>query len=737
MALDPADARGRLSCKFAEIDTIFEDCLRKAETAMSPAGIDAWLDGATRVCKLFRGVEPVLIFLEGMPEVVGACDESVIAETADMAVWFDEVPLGPAIRPFLASLAAVARRLESGDSLRAWFRLVQRVTAEGRDGVVELLKSAPKVLELVSLAGLSNWVEFGLRAYRTQLHRLPDFFSLATADAHAVLQRERHGTLLVDVERQLALTQRALWGLDIPLRPYSLIFDALRRPTPHIDKLGMHMPDVLDDAEGISAIDRYRAMMAHMVAHKVWSRPYLADNYSQFQHLAIEVFEDARVEALAMARYPGLRRLFLALHPVPKEDACPEGWSSIRHRLAMLSRALLDPRHSYRDPHILAAVEAFQRRMGVDPLDPVLSAELGVATLHKLHRPDFHLPKIWFEDTLVSYRDDNRYLWQFLEDTDSVDDFHSDHGTPDPEDRDDGVMLPVLYPEWDQGLRAYRPDWATVYQDIQAAGQAGDIDRLLERHQDAAKRIKRVIDRLKPQQRRRVRHQKDGDDLDFDLLIKAMVDVRTGRQPDARVYESHVRDGRDIAVLLLLDLSESIKRPAEGAEISLLQLEQEAVTLLAWAVDALGDAFAVAGFSSETRHQVSYSHIKGFAEHWGPETKARLAGIQAGSNTRMGAALRHAGHLLEQRREEKKVLLLLSDGEPSDVDVDDPEHLKWDTHAAVRELDAKGIPTFCITLDKRADDYIGDVFGPGRYAVVDRVARLPETLTTLFLSLTS
>ncbi|MBF0393488.1 MAG: VWA domain-containing protein, partial [Alphaproteobacteria bacterium] len=102
----------------------------------------------------------------------------------------------------------------------------------------------------------------------------------------------------------------------------------------------------------------------------------------------------------------------------------------------------------------------------------------------------------------------------------------------------------------------------------------------------------------------------------------------------------------------------------------------------------------------------------------------------------MGAAMRHAGTLLERRRERRRLLLVLSDGEPADVDEPDPSHLKWDAHAAATELRAKGIVPFCIALDPAADAYAGDIFGANGHAVVDRPARLPERLTTLFLTLT-
>jgi nitric oxide reductase activation protein len=198
---------------------------------------------------------------------------------------------------------------------------------------------------------------------------------------------------------------------------------------------------------------------------------------------------------------------------------------------------------------------------------------------------------------------------------------------------------------------------------------------------------------------------------------------------------SHKHDGRDIAVTLLLDLSASLNEIPEGCNQTILELSQEAVALLSIAIDGLGDPFAIAGFSSNTRHEVRYQHIKGFSESWNDEIKSRLSAMEAGYSTRMGAAVRHAGHYLSHQKADKKLLLILTDGEPSDIDMDDERSLIEDTAQAVKELDQNGIYTYCISLDDQADEYVKDIFG-NQYSVIDNVKLLPERLPQLFLALT-
>lgn len=505
---------------------------------------------------------------------------------------------------------------------------------------------------------------------------------------------------------------------------------------PYYDADGIRLPDALDDARGVRGIDRYRAALAHMAGHRRWSRPMFADNYSPQQRLAIEVFEDSRIETLVIRCYPGLRRSFLALHPQPVEGACdPTTACGLRHRLAMLSRALLDPAHGYRDADLHAFVARFAQTMTGGEASSQAMAALALAYVARTRRQSDQLPNVHFTDTLIDYRDDNRHLWRYHELSDDEELFDALRPMQAPSEVD--RLPPRHYPEWDYRTSSYRPDWVSLYEALHPAGDAALIDRLLAKHAALAGRLQRLLDLLRPQDRVRIRYQEDGSDLDLDIALRSLIDLRSGSTPDPRINFSHRTSGRDLAVLLLLDLSRSLgdKVRSSAGEQTVLELGQEAVSLLAWAIERLGDAFAIAGFHSDTRHDVRYLHLKGFSEPWGDAVKRRLAAMRAGDSTRMGAALRHAGHYLQARQAGKKLLLILTDGQPSDVDVADGRLLIEDARKAVGELDQQGIFTYCISLDRQADTYVGDIFGR-RYAVIDRVERLPERLPELFMALT-
>jgi hypothetical protein len=747
--------REQLDTRFVVPDSVLLPCMARASQVLSEEGVSAYLAQARWLGKLGRGVEPMLMFLSDWPDVAALVGEDVLPTLHATLHRLWRSPNGVAIVPLLQSMLAVGRRLPESESFTRYLNLclslMDRTTGSihghhatfASPGLPEFVAQAPRLLQQLSLAGLSRWMDHGVRSHQHHPVRQREYFSLASADARAVLQRERHGTLFVDRQRALGFYLQALWSNDAHLVPFSTFdpwsssppsMEDAPPPMPYVDAHGMRVPDVYEDHHGVSGLDRYRWALAHMAAHQRWSQALVADNWSPFQRMAVEVFEDARIDALVMRQYPGLRPAWQRLHPHPAPGACDEArFSCLRHRLTQLSRALLDPAHGYEDPVLLSFVAQFAQALSAGDSSTAAMADLALSCVARMRRQSDQMADVFFEDTHISYRDDNRHLWIYIEEGDEEESFSQ------PVNREvqeiDGLP-PRHYPEWDEPAQAYRPDWVSLYERLQPAGAASDIDRILARHASLAKQLERLLDALKPQDKVRERFQESGSELDLDVALRSLIDWRSGVQPDPRINVRHRTDGRDVAVLLLLDVSASLNDTVPGSTQTILELSQEAVALLAWAIDRLGDPLAIAAFQSNTRHDVRYHHIKGFDERWGDEGKARLAGVQAAYSTRMGAALRHAGHYLGHRSADKKLLLVLTDGRPSDVDTPDEQVLVDDTRQAVRELAQAGVYTHCISLDAQADDYVGAIFGQ-RHTVIDHIERLPERLPQVFLSLTA
>jgi nitric oxide reductase activation protein len=280
-----------------------------------------------------------------------------------------------------------------------------------------------------------------------------------------------------------------------------------------------------------------------------------------------------------------------------------------------------------------------------------------------------------------------------------------------------------------------RPAWATVLERRARVGDPERAEAILHEHAAVMQRLRHRLEAMRPQGVTRVRKLEDGDDLDLNAAIAAAIDTRLRRQPDLRIMMRRVINQRDTAVLVLLDLSESTNDPTASGQ-TVLDLTRAASVLLSEAIARVGDSFAVHGFCSDGRAQVFYQRFKDFADPWGVTAKARLMGAEGRLSTRMGAAIRHATAALAGVRATRRLMLVITDGAPADIDVRDPLYLRADARRAVEEATRRGITPFCLTLDPGADAYAQRIFGPRNVQVVDRVERLPERLPALYAALT-
>jgi hypothetical protein len=481
--------------------------------------------------------------------------------------------------------------------------------------------------------------------------------------------------------------------------------------------------------------------------------------------------EDARVEALAVNAFPGLRQLWVS--QLPADPALGDRAGPLMDRIA---RALIDD--AYVDPHPLVAqaragfaadVQFLSTPEGAHALGIALAArcaELGIA---------YHT----HTDRLTSpYRDDNRYLWEpkdaaeqlllalgqqpqtrkYVSIMEMINEVEVETAGDDAQEvwvlatelyDDDGVTFneregkepvasPVHYHEWDYQTQLERPAWTTVLEKRPKAGDPAVIDAMVEKHKPIVARLRHLIESMQPQGVVRTSRQEDGEEIDLNAAVRALTDLRMGFTPDPRIAIRIQRKVRDLSVLLLIDLSESTNdriRDA-GTDTTVLDLAREATALLAGALAKIGDPFAIHGFDSNGRHAVQYYRFKDFDADYDDKVKARLAGMTGQVSTRMGTAMRHAGALLQRQPSHKKLLLVLTDGEPADNDVRDPQYLRFDAKRAVEELGRSGIHSYCLTLDPYADQYVARIFGARNYMVLDHVARLPEKLSMLYLGLT-
>ncbi len=287
----------------------------------------------------------------------------------------------------------------------------------------------------------------------------------------------------------------------------------------------------------------------------------------------------------------------------------------------------------------------------------------------------------------------------------------------------------IAYPEWDWRAASYRPRAAIVRERVAGEGDESWVEATMRRHAAMVRAIRRDFERLRPR-RTALRGQSDGAELDVDALVAAYADRRGGGVADDRFYIDRRPMRRDAAIMLLIDASASTDGWVAG-DRRIIDVEKEALLAVGEALAALSDRHAMMAFSSAGPSRVTVQVLKRFDETTGIRAvQRRIAGLEPSGYTRAGAAVRHATAGLTRQAVRHRLLLLLSDGRPNDVDEYEGRYGVEDTRTAVVEARLQGVHVFCLTVDREAPRYATRIFGRD-YAVLSRAERLPKVLTAL------
>ncbi len=330
-----------------------------------------------------------------------------------------------------------------------------------------------------------------------------------------------------------------------------------------------------------------------------------------------------------------------------------------------------------------------------------------------------------------------------------------------------------LYDEWDYHEHGYLTGWCRVYEHRLRGDDHEFIAGVRRRHADLASRVRRTFSSVRPESWHRVHTTNDGDELDLDAVITAMVDRRAGHVTDEHLYIRRERARREVAAAFLLDISGSTSSPIPdpdavpeppksleeeedeifhnfgpySAEVPpgpperrVLDVAKDAIALMCDALQILGDDHAIYGFSGEGRDSVEFYVAKEFRDAPSAKAFAGLAAMEPRRYTRMGPAIRHAVTKLAKQPARTKVLIVVSDGYPQDKDYGptrgDNEYGLHDTARALQEAERARIATFCVTVDPAGHDYLRRMCAEDRYLVIDDVTTLPRELTKIYRALT-
>jgi len=296
----------------------------------------------------------------------------------------------------------------------------------------------------------------------------------------------------------------------------------------------------------------------------------------------------------------------------------------------------------------------------------------------------------------------------------------------------------LVYDEWDYRIGDYRTAWCHL-RELPLESDTGDFfHRTVAQHADLLPEVRRQFQRIRPERYRVVHGLEDGEDFDLNAVIDARADRRSGHAPSSKLYQARQREERDVATLFLVDMSASTDEPVPGAAAGrrVIDITKEALVVMAEALEQIGDAYAIGGFSGHGRKQVEFYVVKRFNESLAASVKGRIGAIEPKRSTRMGAALRHATAQIRRVAARSKHVILLSDGFPQDLDYGDDRRSNaygiQDTAMAFQEAARAGVTPFCITVDKAGHDYLKEICDASRYLVIDDITALPRELPKIY-----
>ena len=510
---------------------------------------------------------------------------------------------------------------------------------------------------------------------------------------------------------------QALWGLDAALLPPV----PGQGTSPCLTELGIHLPLQPE----IRAFQF--AAAAHASAHRRFPRPRLPwSSRTGITRILISLLEDARVEALALRELPGLLKLWLPFHAVITAEG-----ADFPALLARLARALLDAGYQDDHPWIRKARDLFATAGGADAapadLDRIashLGHDIGQMRLQFNHREYVLQP---------CYRDDQRWLWEpeSISEAALETGAATDISSTDAHQRTSGPEseIPLVltrHPEWDHRIQRQRPEWCLVRSWTPPAPTIAHGSE-----PTASASLTRRFHQRAPRRQPRYSRHHSGDELDTNRLIEAGIALRQRQPPDENLDLRSAWRRPPLALVIVIDASASTRQPSRDSGKTFLELACAAAKELACAGNTAGCATAVHAFRSAGREAVDYLLVREPHEAWNALIDQRLQGLTSAGSTRLGAAVRHATSWLAQRNETDRRLVILTDGQPHDLDIHDPHYLTADARVAVTQARKAGMSMYAMGLGRDSASSLRRIFGARGWTILEQLSALPACLKTI------
>lgn len=725
-------------------------------------------------------------YFRASPEVVKKVEPCDIERWARLGIYI--VENSPSIKAHYNAQSLLATGSGAGKAKRI-------------DLGVQYFKSAAQILGRLSIRELEAWVKEGLETADLRKDNGTSFFALQSGSSRRAVEKLVRGLELKDVHSVLRSFAEAVKGSKIQLRSSALFYKnlpGLSRFFSVSDGVRIFLPprvDVFDEEE--LNFKTYKLMLTHELSHQLFGTFSLGtrdfERFGKFKNplTAFKIFEfleDERVEHLLGMQYPGIerdrRRLMDAYLA---KGSSSEGGRSVFDLLssgvhdgfvnaetpdcrltALLKKGLeeaLKPGFAPGDVIGLAARiydslegeslcdvcaegETMDRPFYRGALDFELVENTESGTRDLIARASEYLTDRHQEVTtdLVDAAlnrigeaqtiDSEELLWQ-IKDPDRLNElFEEVREVIADMEAEKRIRRSVYYDEWDRKLDDYRKDWCRVREMDMPATSLAFYQKTVEDNYGLVSLLRRHFGLLRPDRVRRYFREERGDDIDLDAVVEAVVDRHAGRTPSDRVYIRREKNLRDVSVAFLVDMSYSTGDELPSGK-RIIDVEKEGLVLMAEALESIGDQWAVYGFSTHYRDKVDFMVVRDFGEKFSAEVKMRLASIRPIAQTRLGGAIRHANSLLARQGSRIRLLILLSDGRPYDIDYGDADYAVEDTRRALWEGRRKGVNSFCITVDKKSRDYLPYMYGEANYTLIDNIETLPGRLPLIYKKLTT
>jgi len=658
----------------------------------------------------------------------------------------------------LEALEAALPHGSDGHAALLFLSSVANLARRAPEVVPHIASKTAFLMSQLTAEGLSAWFEDGIRLYPQERIKRIAYFRLEDPLARARFAVHEGRARFTSHENRLRHLTRSLWNNDLEVQELPVPSGGADRGSIRLVGQTILLPDNLPRVSLIKAGPFFEAAIMHAMAHQRFTtKKFPLADLKAMQLTLTALIEDARVERLAAISFPGLGRLWQSQHDAPSIGA-----RTCASLFARLARSLADPDFASADSWIAKGRALFETAFAHDPFDQDLSLRIARILGHDLGQARIPFPA---RSHVVepAYRDDGFGLFD-LDDRASADpdtleilleaarmeqhqgDAGSDAGTQQPDEIQKALLqhaeagssgaLIAVYPEWDYRLRTNAHATASVFDSpLRAQAAPNWLTQQLQDHDAAAARIRGLVRGARVGRTMRRRHLLDGDELDMAAVHDTRVATRSGTLPDPRIYVSKRRIDRDVAVTLLIDTSQSTGDLLPSGQATILEMATLSSALTGRALVDLGDPFAIHGFSSNGRGDVRLSTIKAFGED-NDTMVGRLAGLRPAHSTRLGAAVRHVAAGLQRQKTLRKLMIVITDGEPSDIDEADPLYLAEDARQAVAEARRQGLDLYSVALGTRAANAAAKIFGKRNTLAVERVEDLAVRLAGLYFRLT-